>query len=322
MMTLAGGMFAVALAGPFPAEAQQAARNIPRVGYVSGASESRREQAFREGLRELGYLDGKNIAVEYRFAAGKYEELPTLVTELLKLDVAVIVAATTPAVQAAQRATRTTPIIIALGEAAEGTIASHSHPGGNITGLATINTELTGKRLALLKEALPKLSRVAVLLNSSNPIFAGQRKSAQDAARALGIQVQFAGITKMSDVDVALESSTHGRADALLAMPDQLIGDVKRNRLLELAIKRRLATMFWGAGFAKAGALMGYGPDEPEMHRRAATYVDKILKGAKAGDLPVEQPTKFEFVINLKTAKALGLTIPPSVLLRADEVIQ
>ena len=319
-LSLAAGLTVLLLT--MPLEAQQAPRAIPRVGYVSGASDSRREEAFREGLRELGYVDRRTIVIEYRFAAGRYEQLPVLVGELVKLDVAVIVAATTPAIQAAQRATRTIPIVMTLGEAAEGTIASHAHPGGNITGLTTINTELIGKRLELLKEARPRLSRVAVLLNPSNPISAGQRKSVQEAGHALRVQVQLVEVRKMPDIDVAIESAARERADALLAMPDQLIGDLRQNRLPELAIRHRLPTMFWGSGFTRAGALMGYGPDEPDVHRRAASYVDKILKGASPGDLPVEQPSKFEFAINLKIAKTLGLTIPQSLLLRATEVIQ
>jgi len=309
------------LVPPLALEAQQAGGKVPRVGYLSGASHSRREEAFREGLRELGYIDGKNIVVEYRFADGQYEQLPRFATELAHLDVAVIIAATTPAIRAVQRVTQTIPIVMTLGEAAEGTIASHARPGGNITGLSTINTELTGKRLELLKEALPRLSRVAVLYNPSNPISPGQLSSAQAAGRTLGVQVQLVEVRTIQDFEAALETATRGRADALMAMPDQVFGDT-RNRFVELVMKHRLPTMSWTAGHAQSGALMAYGPDEPEMHRRAATYVDKILKGAKPGDLPIEQPTKFELIINLKTAKVLRLTIPPSLLLRASRVIE
>jgi ABC-type uncharacterized transport system substrate-binding protein len=309
------------LAAPLAVEAQPAGGTLPRVGYLSGASSSRREEAFRQGLRELGYVDGKNIVVHYRFADGKYEQLPRFVTELTRLDVTVIVAATTPAIQAAQRATQTIPIVMTLGEAAEGTIGSHARPGGNITGLSTINTELTGKRLELLREALPKLSRVAVLYNPSNPISVGQLRNVEAAARTLRVQVQLLEVTKMQDFEGALEAASRARADALMAMPDQLFGGPQRTRLTELAMKHRMPTMYWSAGHAQSGNLMAYGPDEAEMHRRAASYVDKILKGANPADLPIEQPTKFELVVNLKTAKALGLTIPPSLLVRADQVI-
>jgi len=311
------------LVPPLAPEAQQAGgKLVPRVGYLSGASETRREEAFRQGLRELGYVDGQNIVVEYRFADGKYEQLPRFATELARLDVAVIVAATTPAIQAAQRATQTIPIVMTLGEAAEGTVASHARPGGNITGLSTIDTELTGKRLELLKEAPPRLSRVAVLHNPSNPISVGQLRSVRAAGRPLGVQVQPLEVRKVQDFEAAFEAATRGRADGLLAMPDQLIGGPHRTRLAELALKHRLATMSWSAGHAQSGNLMTYGPDEPELHRRAARDVDKILKGARPADLPFEEPTKFVLVINLKTARALGLTIPQSLLLRADLVIE
>jgi putative ABC transport system substrate-binding protein len=316
------GLVLGTLPRPLAGETQQAATKSPRVGYVSGASESSREEAFRRGLRDLGYTDGQNIAIEYRFADGQYERLPGFVAELLRLNVAVIVAATTPAIQAAQQATRTVPIVMTLGEPAQSTIASLAHPGGNTTGLSTVNTELGGKRLALLKEALPKLSRVALLHNPTNPISVGQLKSAQAASRALGVQAQLLGVKSAQDFEGAFEAATRARADALMGMPDQLLGGPHHKRLVDLALKHRLPTMYWSAGHARLGSLMAYGPDEAEMHRRAATYVDKILKGASAADLPVEQPEKFVFVINLKTAKALGLTLRPALLLRADQVIQ
>ena len=237
------------------------------------------------------------------------------------MEVAVIVAATTPAIHAAQRATQTIPIVMTLGEAPEGTIASQARPGGNITGFSTINTELIAKRLGLLKEALPKLARVAVLYNPSNPISAGQVRSAQTAGRSLGVEVQPLEVGRIQDFPAAIETATRLRAEALMAMPDQLIGDT-RNRLVELATKHRLPIISWNAGHARSGALMAYGPDEPEIHRRAASYVDKILNGARPADLPVEQPAKFDLVINLKTARALHLTMPQSLLLRAAQVIE
>jgi putative ABC transport system substrate-binding protein len=310
------------LVTPLTGETQQTGTKLPRIGYLSGASDSRREEAFRQGLRELGYVDGQSITVEYRFADGKYEKLPGFAAELVRLDVAVIVAATTPAIRAAQRATRTIPIVMTLGEPSEASIASLAHPGGNTTGLSTINTELGGKRLELLKEALPRLSRVAVLYNPTNPISVGQLKSMQAAGRALGAQLQLLAVKSAQDFESAFDAATRARADALMGMPDQLLGGAHRTRLADLALKHRLPTMYWSVGHPQSGSLMSYGPDEPEMHRRAATYVDKILKGARAADLPVEQPAKFAFVINLKTAKTLGLTIPPSLLLRADQVIQ
>ena len=311
-----------AVGSPATLAAQPAGGTVPRVGYISGASDSRREEAFRTGLRELGYVEGKNIVVEYRFAEGKYERLPDFAAEAVQRNVAIIVAATTPAIRAAQQATQSIPIVMTLGEAAEGTIANYAHPGGNITGLATINTELMGKRLELLKEALPKLSRVAVLYNPTNPISGGQVRSAREAAHTLGLQLQLLEVRRLADFDAAFETAARQRAEALIAMPDQLVGDTRRNQLAERALKLRLAAMGWSAGQAQSGLLMAYGPDEPEMHRRAASYVDKILKGAKPGDLPIEQPAKFSLAINLKTAKALRLTIPPPLLGRADQLIQ
>ena len=317
-VALGVGSLVTTLVDPRPATAQP-----PRVGYVSGASESSREAAFRQGLRELGYIDGQNIVVEYRFAEGRYERLPGFVDELLRLNVAVIVAATTPAIQAAQRATRRVPIVMTLGEPAAGSMESLAHPGGNTTGLSTINTELGGKRLELLKEALPRLGRVGVLHNPTNPISVGQLKSVETAARALGVQIQPVAVTRDQDFERAFDAATGERADALMIMPDQLFGDTRNaRRLADLALTRRLPMMSWSARQTRIGTLMSYGPDEADMHLRAATYVDKILKGGVAGDLPIEQPRKFVLVINLKTAKALGLTIRPALLLRADEVIQ
>lgn len=317
-VALGVGSLVTALVDPRPATAEP-----PRVGYVSGASESSREEAFRRGLRELGYVDGQNIVVEYRFAEGRYERLPGFVDELLRLNVAVIVAATTPAIQAAQRATRRVPIVMTLGEPAAATIASLAHPGGNTTGLSTINTELGGKRLELLKEALPRLGRVGVLHNPTNPISVRQLESVETAARDLGVRIQPLAVTSARDFEGAFDAATRERADAVMVMPDQLLGDIPNaRRLSDFAVTRRLPTISWSARHARIGHLMSYGPDEADMHLRAATYVDKILKGGVAGDLPIEQPRKFVLVINLRIAKALGLTIRPALLLRADEVVQ
>jgi putative ABC transport system substrate-binding protein len=315
-------LLALALVCPPPAGlAQPPGKTLPRIGYLSGNVDSVNAAAFREGLRELGYVEGQNIAVEYRFAEGKYERLPGLAAGLVDLRVSVIVASTTPAIRSAQRATRTIPIVMTLGEAAEGSIVSLARPGGNITGLSTINTELTGKRLDLLKEALPRLSRVAVIYNPTNPISAGQVRSMEAATRALGVQLQLLEVKRAEDFVGAFESARRGGADALMGLPDQLV-TTHRKQLSDLALKHRLPTMYWSAGLPESGSLMSYGPDLAAMHRRAATYVDRILKGAKPADLPVEQPAQFVFVINLRTAKALGLTIPPALVLRADRTIQ
>ena len=315
-------LVALALLLPALASAAAPAANIPRVGYLSGATESRREAAFRQGLRELGYVEGKTIVVEYRFADGKYERLPQLAAQLAALNVAVIVAATTPAIHAAQRATQSIPIVMTLGEAPEGSIASQARPGGNVTGFATINTELVAKRLALLKEAVPHLARVAVLYNPGNPISAGQIRSAQTSAHELGLEVQLLEVHKVQDFPAVFEAAGRSRAEAVLAMPDQLVGDTRHVRIAELALKHRLPLMSWTVGHVESGAFISYGPDEPDIHRRAASYVDKILKGARAADLPIEQPSKFVLTLNLKTARALGLAVPESLRLRADQLIE
>ena len=309
-----------ALVGPLGGEAQQAG-TIPRIGYLSGSSQTPNDDAFRQGMRELGYLDGRNVTIEYRFADGKYEQLPSLASELVRMKVAVVVVATTPAIRAAQQATQTIPIVMVVGEPADGTIASLARPGGNITGVSTINTELSGKRLELLKELTTKLSRVAVLYNPTNPISARQVPSMEAATRTLGVQLQLLGVKKPQDFEGAFAAAVRGRADAVMSLPDQMF-NTERKRVAGLALRHRLPTMYWAASHAESGGLMSYGPSISEMYRRGASYVDRIFKGAKAADLPVEQPTTFELVINLKTAKALALTIPTSLLARADQVIE
>ncbi len=280
-------------------------------------------QAFRQGLRELGYVEGQNIAIEFRWAEGKYDRLPGLAAELVRLKVNVIVASGPPAIQAAKQATETIPIVMAaIADAvAAGFVASLARPGGNITGLSLMLPELVGKQLELLKEVVPKVSRVALLGNPANPPYAQQVRQAQDAARALGVRLQPLEARDPSEIDKAFAAITTERADAVIVLPDTVLLD-HRTRIADHAVRRRLPTVSGQSEQAEGGGLLAYGPSISDGVRRAATYVDKILKGAKPADLPVEQPTKFELVINLKTAKALGLTIPPSLLQRADEVIQ
>jgi putative ABC transport system substrate-binding protein len=278
---------------------------------------------MRQGLRQLGYLEGQNIALEVRWAEGRYERLRPLVAELVRLKVDVLVVGTTPGALAAKSATRTIPIVMyAVGDpVGSGLMASLAHPGGNLTGLSLFNKEISGKRLEFLKESLPSISRVAVLTNPGNPIHAVFWKETQAAPQELGLQLQAIKIDGPEDFDDAFTAAARGRSDALLVFDDSLTLGY-RTRLVALAVKHRLPTMYGLREFPDAGGLMSYGPSNFEMYRRTATYVDKILKGAKPADLPVEQPTKFELIINLKTAKSLGLTIPPSLLARADQVIE
>jgi putative ABC transport system substrate-binding protein len=317
---LAAAVLVVPLAG----EAQQAA-TLPRIGFLFPASLSDPRippfpQAFRQGLHELGYVEGQNIAIEFRWAEGQYDRLPGLAAELVRLKVNVIVAAGAPAIQAAKQATETIPIILMnVGDpVASGIVASLARPGGNITGLSLMSPELVGKQLELLKEVVPKVSRVALLGNPANPMTALLVRHAQDAAMALGVRLQPLEARDPSEIDKAFAAITTERAGAVIVLADTVLLD-HRARIADHAIRRRLPTV---SQFAEAGGLLTYGPNLSDQYRRAATYVDKILKGAKPGDLPVEQPTMFELVINLKTARALGLTIPQALLLRADRVIQ
>ncbi len=323
MTMLTGGI----VAAPLAAEAQQAAK-IARIGYLAGnlAAAPRLEEAFRQGLRDLGYVEGRNVVIEYRDAEGKLERLPALAAELVALKVDVIVAPSTPAALAAKQATRTLPIVFAVAAdpVASGLVTSLARPGGNVTGLSILAPELVGKRLELLTQAVPGVSRVAVLWQ---PGGLGERtekdmlKGAEVAARALGVRLQFVEARGPADFDRAFSDMTRARAGALTVLASTMFFS-ERRRLVDLAAKNRLPAVYPWREYVDAGGLMSYGPNIADLFRRAATYVDKILKGAKPADLPVEQPTKFELVINLKTAKALGLTIPPSVLGRADEVIQ
>ena len=307
------------------AGAQQTTK-VPRIGFLGGASASfyaARTNAFRQGLKELGYTEGKNIDIEYRYAEGKFDRLPDLAAELVGLKVDVIVAAPTPSVLAAKKASATTPIVFAsvVDPVASGLVVSLARPGGNITGLTVLGPELSGKRLELLKEVLPNVTRVAALWNSANPAQELVWKEMQAAAQQLHLQLQSLEVRSANDFDIAFKAALRERAQALIPSGEPLI-NTQLKRIVEFATKNRLPAMYAGPEVVEAGGLMSYAPNYTEQYRRAAIYVDKILKGAKPADLPVEQPKKFEFIINLNAAKQIGLTISPNVLARADKVIK
>ena len=308
------------------AEAQQA-KKVPRIGFLAAATPATAAdlvEAFKQGLREHGYVEGQNVVLELRFGEGKAEQFPVLAGELVRLKVDVIVALTNPVIEAVRQATQTIPIVMpaASDPVAAGFVASLARPGGNITGLTGYSPELNGKRLELLREAFPKLSRVALLLTPNFPGSALDLKETESAARSLGLRIQPLEVRDASDIDRAFKAMTKERADALTMFPGHPALFVNRKKIVELATKNRLPAMYSLSAFVDAGGLMFYGPDLLVGYRRAATYVDKILKGAKPADLPVEQPTKFEFIINLKAAKQIGLSISPNVLARADKVIK
>jgi len=303
---------------PLAAGAQQRAK-VPRIGILSSDAASTREEAFRQGLRDLGYVEGQNVVIESRYADGRFEKLPGLATELVRLNVDVIVASPTEAIRAAQGATKTIPIVMAFSgdPVGSGIVAQLAHPGGNITGLTTMAAELTAKRLEFLKAIAPTISRVSFLANQATP---KQFVSEVEAAgRVMGVHVSAVMVQDANELDRTFSAMAKGAVDGLVV---DLVLHEYRRRIADLAIRHRFPAISGPREFAAAGGLMAYGPDYRDLFRRAATYVDKILKGAKPADLPVEQPTKFELVINLKTAKALGLPIPQSVLVRADEIIQ
>ena len=307
------------------AEAQQPTK-IPRIGFLSTTSLSiisARIEALRQGLRELGYVEGKNIVIEWRSAEGKADLLPALAVELVRLKVDIIVAAGTSDTRAAKEATTTIPIIMTQDTDPIGTgfVASLARPGGNITGLSTLAPEVSGKRLELLKEIVPKLSRVAVLGTSTRTGNAPSLKEVELVAGAFKVQVQYLDVLDVKDIETVFRAATKGRAEAVLVLQSPFFNS-QRTQIVDLAIKSRLPAIYPQTEYTEAGGLMYYGANTPDLFRRAATYVDKILKGAKPADLPVEQPTKFEFIINLKAAKQIGLTIPPNVLARADKVIK
>jgi len=319
--TLAGGL----VAAPLAAGAQES-RRVWRIGFLglpAASSTTARVDAFRRGLRELGYAEGRNLTIEFRWADGHADRLPALAAELVKLKVDMIVTQGTEATVAAHRATTTIPIVFAVASdpIGSGVVRSLARPGGNVTGFTDIASEVAGKRLELLREAAPGVRRIAVLWNPANASSGPQMKGSETAGRTLGLSLRSIEVRDANQLDSAFATAIQDRAGAVMALADAaLLG--RRDQIAQLAAKNRLACIAWTAEFAKSGCLMSYGPDIVEMHQRAATYVDKILKGAKPADLPVEQPTKFELVINLKTAKALGLTIPQSLLGRADQVIE
>jgi len=282
-----------------------------------------RVESLRQGLHELGYIEGKNIVVEYRYADGKADRLPALAAELVGAELDLIVAATTPGVLAVKKASATVPIVFVdiSDPVANGLVASLARPGGNITGLTIFGPELSGKRLELLKEAAPNVARVALLWNSANPANELMWKETQAVAHELRVQLQSLEVRSSNDFDSAFEAALREHAQALIAAPEPLINTHLR-RIVEFAAKNRLPAMYGAPEVVNAGGLMAYAPSYTDLYRRAATYVDKILKGTKSADLPVEQPKKFEFIINLKTAKQIGVTIPQSVLFRADKVIK
>jgi putative ABC transport system substrate-binding protein len=319
--TLACGL----LAAPLAAEAQPAGK-VHRIGVLEPTSmvlNAPNIEAFRQGLRELGYVEGRNYIIEYRSADGRSERFPDLATELIRLKVDVILTRGTPAVLAAKNATGTIPVVMAASgdPVLSGVVTSLARPGGNVTGLSAIVVEVSGKRLEVLREVVPGVSRIAVLFNMSNPNDALQWKETEIAASSLRVQLQLLDVRKPGDFGPAVDAAVKQRAGALVVGADALTW-ANHRPIVDLAAKHRLPAIYVAREFVDAGGLMGYGVSYPHLYHRAASFVDKILKGAKPADLPVEQPTKFELVINLKTAKALGLTIPPSLLQRADEVIQ
>jgi putative tryptophan/tyrosine transport system substrate-binding protein len=311
----------------FPAEAQQP-KKVPRIGYVSGSGDANNPgplvEAFRQGLRDLGYTEGKNILVEYRYIEGKLDHVPGFVAELVQLKVDVLVVGVLPAIRAAKQATKTIPIVMVTLQdpVTTGIVDSLAHPGGNITGLTTLSRDLSAKRLELLKEVVPKMSLVGVLWdpNAAGPAIAFKEYEA--AVRRLKIQLQSLEVRGPNpDFDAAFQAAVKERANALITVSGVLLTRY-RKRIVGLIIKNRLPSIFEASDFVEAGGLMSYSASDAESYRRATTYVDKILKGGKPADLPVEQPTKFELVINLKTAKQIGLTIPQSILFRADRVFK
>ena len=323
--TFVGAVAGAFFIAPLAVEAQQSAK-LARIGYLGTSSPAEIApslEALQQGLRELGYVEGRNIAFEYRWAEGRMERLSAFAVEFVGLKIDVIVASSSPAALAAKDATRTIPIVfVTAGDPVDsGLVAGIARPGGNVTGLSLLAPEIVARQLQLLKEVVPKTSRVAVLANPANRNTALLVKETEDGARSLGVKVQFLGVQSADALDNALSAVAGERADALLVLFDPMLF-THRTRIAEFANNRHLPAMYPHREYAETGGLMSYGASIPDLSRRAAIYVDKILKGAKPADLPVQEPTRFELVINLKTAKALGLAIPKDMLLRADEVIQ
>jgi len=305
------------------AEAQQA-RKVRRIGILEAIPAARNTanlDALRQGLRDLGYLEGRNLVIEYRSADGHADRFQDLAAELVRLQVDLIVTRGTPAARAAKNATETIPVVMATMGNPHPIVASFARPGGNITGVTTFSTELTGKRLELLKELVPRLSRVALLHNMGNPAVAPEGKETQTAARALGLQADLLDVRSQDDLDRAFDRAVRQHVDGLLIGADGLT-QLHQQTIVDLVARHRLPAAYPAREFVEAGGLIAYAVSYPDLYFRLASFIDKIFKGAKPGDLPIEQPTKFELVINLKTAKALGLTIPQSILIRADEVIR
>jgi putative tryptophan/tyrosine transport system substrate-binding protein len=316
---------ALLLALCVPVDAQQPTK-VRRIGFLTTdflSIGSARTEAFRQGLRELGYVEGKNIVIEWRSAEGKLDRLPALAAELVRLKVDVIVTGGLGATRPANEATNTIPIVMAQDPdpVRNGFVASLARPGGNITGLSTLSPELSGKRLELLKEIVSRLSRVAVLGTSTSPSTAQALRETELAAGALAVKLQYLDVRSPKDIETAFRAAGKGHADAVLLLGGPLLAS-QRTQFADLAVKSRLPAIYWRSDIVEAGGLMSYGVNLADLDRRAAIYVDKILKGAKPAELPVEQPTKFEFIVNLKAAKHIGLTIPPNVLARADKVIR
>jgi putative tryptophan/tyrosine transport system substrate-binding protein len=322
------GLFAIVVALTVcgaRAEAQQPTK-IPRIGYLGGGSPSSnpaRIEAFRQGLRELGYVEGENIVIEWRYAEEKLDRLPALAAELVSLKVDIIVTAGPSVTRAAKEATNTIPVVMAFDSdpVGNGFVASLARPGGNITGLATFAPELSGKRLELLKEVVPRLSRVAVLGTSTYPSNAEALRETELAAGAFGVKLQYLDVLSPKDIETTFRAASKGRADALLTLLNPVLISQPRH-VVELAVKSHLPVIYYSIEYVEEGGFMTYSVKVTDLFHRAATYVDKILRGAKPADLPVEQPKKFELIINLKAAKQIGLMIPPNVLVRADRVIK
>ena len=310
------------LVAPLVAPAQQPSR-VPRVGVLGNSPVDPSIAALREGLRELGYTEGQNVVFEYRYIHGVVDRYPDLTAELLRLKVDVLVVGGTLAALAAKAQTTTVPIVFTLAgdPVRNGLVASLARPGGNVTGLSNIIPQLSGKQLELLRAAVPKVSRVTVLYNPANPVTGRALDGAREAARALGVELQILGVLRQNELANAFTALTAWRTGALLVLTDPVFGN-DLAQLSTLAVRNRLPAVYGDRGFAEAGGLLTYGPSFSDNWRRAAIYVDKILKGVRPADLPVEQPSKFELVINLKTARALGLTIPASLVGRADQVIR
>ncbi len=327
---MSGKIFVWLLATVLPitvpsAHAQQPTK-IPRIGFLITSSPSAivpRMDAFRQGLRELGYVEGKNIVIERRHAEGKFDQLPALAAELVGLKVDVIVTSGPTATRPAKNATSTIPIVMTFDDdpVGSGFVASLARPGGNITGLSTLSPEISGKQLELLKEIVPKLGRVAVIGTSSRQGTEQTLKEMEPAAGAFGVKLQYLDVQNPKDIESVFRAASQGRVDAVLVVQSPVFNS-QRAQIAELAVKSRLPAAYPRGEFVEAGGLMSYGVSQTDLDKRAAGYVDKILKGAKPAELPVEQPTKFELVINLKAAKQIGLTIPPNVLARADRVIR